>query len=198
VNFTGDVAHSAYRLDTIANNASLSVTYYNDAAQTQFIAQQAVDVAPGVNFGQSMPCLGPYMVVALTARGGGITYNLFVFSVGGPVMDMSGVSTENILITQDVLTVGAGATVDTNAIRVWPGQAFWYVTSGAATWSARLQSVDGGGTVRTLDLADQLAQKNTRHVFLPATPVRIRINNPTAAAQDFAFTLTARIFVPGS
>jgi hypothetical protein len=195
--FVGDQTHLAVVLNSSTDNLTLSLAYYIDEGGSALLGVQILGVAVDVGYAQSVPVLGPWVQVTVNPVTTPADIVLWLYGVAGNILQLLPDETSNLLVSQDVANIGAGATINTNSARVWPGEAFWQVFCNAASWAARVQSITAAGTINLVDYQDSNYVRTARQIFLPSCPTRLQLVNFDGAIRQYAWSLVARPLVPG-
>lgn len=150
---------------------------------------------------RSIPVLGPYLRLRIDpeALGGGPLHLAFVSSSPGSFVPNGSEPLNSVLISTTATAVGVGATVTSNATRVWPGEATWTVTSASTAYRAVLQALGVGGAWTTIDSIQGAGLPSQSHkVFLPAAPIRVQFTNNGGAAANHDTYVVSRFIEAGS
>lgn len=190
--FVGDVPYIYLHFEPIINNQAVAIDFYTDAATTNRIGEYGFEVPNGYNVRQSMPVLASYVKMRVTpnAINSSFLAELTSMGAGGRIPSSTALSTR--LIGLNSTAIGAGATVQSSAGNVWPGEAVWSVRTNVATFDAFLESEDRNGVFTILDHFTQASTERWRTVMLPPTGYRIRVVNTSGAAGTVSFYLNAK------
>jgi hypothetical protein len=190
--FVADIPYLAFLFDSFGTTVNFTMEYYLDSSLNIALGSQDVECAVDGGFDYSLPVQGPwvrFLIDPVSATG---TYSLKVYEVAGPLANLRGSASNNILVATNS-SVGAGATQTFASTRTVPGEAHWFTESAVATWTSRVESVDALGVTTIIDEIRQVAAGDKgRQIFLPSTPCQIVITNSSAGAGTFRAALVAR------
>lgn len=195
--FVGGATHLGHFFGVGLVFYRVAFEFYADAAMTQLLSQHVVEVTPLTSSSFSFPVLGPYVLARLTPGAGTDPFSFRLWTAAGQSMHMEFGGSSNILISNAAVAVGAGAFVDVDASRVWPGECTWMASSALLTWSCELLAVGALGGLTRLDFINQTRTLERRTIFLPAMILKARLGNQTLAAGNIGIHVVARPLSPG-
>lgn len=179
-----------------AGNLVYSFAWFLDAAGLTFLASQNMHVMANGSFDGSIPCLGPYVRVAVTGVFGTEQHQFKLWTAWQPgphSRDLDRIQ----LIAIDNVAVGAGAATTRNAAIVWPGTAVLNIRTALATFTVDMTARLADGTTPILgrwNNAGGLSQNHT--IAVPMDAIRVTATNTTAAAGTISVFVTAAAFGP--
>lgn len=185
VNFSGGVPQS--------DQFRFQLIWFTDAAMT--ILANTVDITlfgAGQTF--QFPVIGRWFTVFPILFNGAGTSPMTVTVFGSNVQTNRFVSQSSgqpyIAVSQ---SIAANTTVNFDGLFTVPGRAVWTVAASTnITWLAALSYYDLGSSSYiefTLMYGAQFGQAANTAVILPATPIRMIVNNSSAVAQVFSCAL---------
>lgn len=173
------------------------VLWYNDQALSQLVAETDVVInTDSFTWRQSLPVVSQWMkvqTVPITA-GGGDTMQVSIVPNSNPVPLSQ--SNSPLVIAQDGVSIGAGATPVFTSGFVIPGPAVVSANSISPKWFLNVQFLNNAGTWQNLDQWNQGAASLTVNadVVLPSAPVRLQIGNQDVSAHTFVASLGSKTY----
>jgi len=191
--YVGDVSNIAVVMRMTANSARISMDFTMDSAGTINVGNHTIGLRVGDIFTRTVPVLGPYCIVTIIipTAGTGIDYS-FV-QAASPYASMYNSSTSNVILSGYNVSCPAGATfVDGNVVA--PGPASFFAKMPAANTFMDLFTVDEITAVKTFLCRVDLNDGNkVQPLYLPAQHVQLTIQNNTAGALLFLYSLTTDV-----
>lgn len=175
----------------------MAFEFYADKDLTLPLTNHVVEVTPFTSASFSVPVLSPWLQIRLTPGAGTDPFSFRLWTAAGQSMHMEFGGSSNVLISNAAVAVGAGAFVDVDAVRVWPGECTWMASSALATWSCELLAVGSLGGLTRLDFINQTRNLERRTLFLPAMILKARLGNQTGAPGNIGIHVVARPLGPG-
>lgn len=197
--FVGDVDALGYFIRATTQGQSFEFAFYEDAAGVNKFTGHTIAVVAPLTSDRFIPVLGPFcrLIVTPAAAGGSHAAKVWTGPRGGIASDT--LSGTNILITATAVNVAAAGNSTQDAVRVWPGEAHWTVSSLAATWRAELRMLLASGAFTVVDSMQGTAAGTQHHrVFLPNRAARVFYTNTSAAAANFDTYLVGQTFEIGA
>lgn len=179
-----------------AGNLVYSFAWYLDSAGTVFLTSQNLNVMANGEFNGSIPCLGPYVRVAVTGILGTEQHLFSMWTAWQPGPHSRGYDRIK-LIEMDNVAVGAGATFNRNASIVWPGTAILNIHTALATWAVVVSARLSDGTTPILGRWGSAGGLSQNHeIAVPMEAIRVSATNNTGAAGNISVFITAASFGP--
>lgn len=196
--FVGDVDYLSLFFSPTTNHFLVTLGFYDapsGGANTGLFAFSARNTC---TVDQVVPVRGPYVIMTVQPNAVNGAFSALLASC--PLHHSGGqaAGAGSLLISRTVAAIGAGATVTTLAQATRQAPAVWSVSSPAATWVARLESITFQGVVTVLDRITQLSNEDARPIYLPHTTVQISVDNTTGVASTFSAYLNTATMLTGS
>lgn len=190
--YVGDQEALMLRLSATVSNYRATVRWGMDAAFATEVSQFAVDMIAGDNFEHSLAVVGPFFRLTAVSDVYPATIATRVATAGRSDSHLTNLFYNQHLISALGVAVGAGLVSNQEAVRVWPGLAFWSVSASPATWSCYLVSVDIFGVQRMIDRLGSDVAERGRLVLLPAGHIRTVFTNTSGAAGAYDVSVVAQ------
>lgn len=171
---------------TAAVGMELGIAFFADAAGTQSLFGDVM-FNPATS-GDAIACIpirGPYVKFTVDRAAYPGTINIDAFAVPSRFNVYSGTDGENTLISSDATSIGAGGSLTLNAGAVRAGRiTFNAELEGAASFIARLYCDNFAGGATFLGVIRESNAARSIQLYAPALPLRVLIQNQTAAAHN--------------
>lgn len=193
----GNMHSLLIELSCNTNNVELVINWFLDSAGLDLIATDQIDVLSTSVFNQTIPVKGAFVqFTAIPGPAGSCTYSATVSE--SPVDAIASfTSTDNILIAQDGVSIGAGATVAFDTTRSWAGPATLLAYSpDALSYDIDLVMRFHDGSSGGMFHVDNHQAITSHALYLPPVTLRINATNHDGAAKHFHLYLTAKPFYP--
>lgn len=196
--FVGHVETYGLRFTPTVNHFAVAPRFFDSQAGGNEFSSHNYSIRANGGIDIMAPTLGPWMQIDLTPSAAGATFSMRTWTGHSLGRSFRGQATDSILLSQVDPAVGAGATVNFDSGRVWPGMVHWHVSTALAGWVAQLGVFDWAGVFTVIDQFDQAGgAKQSNLVFLPPVNARIAFQNTTGAAGAARVILAARPMGPG-
>lgn len=190
--FVGDVPYVSVWLNAITNHFAFTLRFLDAQTGGNFLAQQVCSVRDGSEFDATIPVSGPWLELTATPSAANSAFQYALATARTPHIGMRSGYNDPVLVSFNA-TVGAGASLTTEAVRVYAGEAHWFAETALATWTARLETFDFAGASIILDeFRGITAGHEGRQVFIPPVNMRIVVTNQTGGAGSFRGALVHR------
>lgn len=190
--YVGDIAHMGVRIVNIAGRFVVTISFYSDPARTLNLGNHQISMRDGDILSRTFPVLGPFCDIFFFAVGTPIsaTYAFYQSTVPYSPLDTS--PTANVLGSENLVLHPPGlTTVDCSYILPGPASLFGALPP-VASWIA-VYAVDAFGALTFLTRVFGNGIEGYREFFLPASHIRVELNNTSAINQTFLWALTADI-----
>lgn len=196
--FVGDVPAMNLQADCSGQGIQIRFQFYDDAALTNILAQQVIDLPAGKDTDIVIPVLGPWLLMRVLVQAAGGNYEFTLSTCFGQRTGLGASFQRHILASVVSGAVGAGATVTTAVNSVHPGWASLVWDTSFATWLGVLEAIDYVGTLTRIDTQTNNSPRTARTLFLPQSGLQLRFTNTTAGAGNFTVHLLGLPGWPGS
>lgn len=190
--FIGRAANLEVGLRTLVQPQDLDLNYFGDQALTQSLGFNRYGLAASGSLKGTFPAAGLWVSIGVIAgaAGGGPTHSLFIQATErtAPQRFYPGA---DALAFRHNFSIGAGATVNTDAAECYGGTAHFHVSTNAADFVWVIESRNRDGLVIRRLAAGTEAGGGQQHLLLLLPPHRIRValTNNDAAARTFHMAL---------
>ena len=185
ITYVGDISHIGQIFTAAVGNFQVDFTFYADAAQVIPLGQHSFQVRQGGQAQHSVPVRGPFVVMTIQATAYPATFDFFAWSVTNKAHDTFNGPIDAQLIANTGAAVGIGATLVTDCVNCRPGPGHLSVTLlNAGQALARLYSYDWLGNLRIIATHDTAKQNSPSPIWLPATALRLQVQNLSGAATS--------------
>jgi hypothetical protein len=192
--FVGDRAHVGFFIQPSAGGFNILFSFHEEEVAASEMGSHNFDIPAGKVANLTIPVCGPWLEIIVTPSAVNSAYTFKVWGTDYPDTYSRNNPIAGSLISQHNVNVGAGATANYAATKIWPGPVSWHVKSTAASWQAFLESVDYQGNVRTLDWDNNAGPNVIRQLYLPHQGVNVRVVNLDAAIKVFYVYVNAHPF----
>lgn len=189
---------AALGVSAFGSNGNLvySFAWFLDEAGTIFLTSQNMHIMANGEFNGSIPCLGPYVRVAVTGIVGTEQHLFSMWTAWQPgphSRDLDRIQ----LVAMDNVAVGAGAVFNRNASIVWPGTAILNIRTALATFTVDITARLSDGTTPILGRWNNSGGLSQNHeIAVPMDAIRVSATNTTGAAGNISVFVTAASFGP--
>lgn len=190
--YVGDIAHMGVRVVNISGQFVLTIAFYSDAARTLNLGNHQISMRDGDILSRTFPVLGPFCDIFFLAVGTPINmvYAFYQATVPYSPLDTSPIA--NVLGSENLVLHPPGlTTVDCSYILPGPAVLFGALPP-VVSWIA-VYAVDAFGALTFLTRVFGNGIEDYRELFLPASHIRVEINNTAAINHTFLWSLTADI-----
>jgi hypothetical protein len=181
----------------IINPGQLILQWFQDAAMTQSLVVDEIEVLQGQTFDQTIPVKGPFAALTISPQGGTpFIYTLIIWEAPSPAITQP-FPNANVIMSSSATSVGAGATVTVRPVVVMAGPAtFLAYSDNAAAWNTELLFERAGGATGLMIHLNQAVPIKVHATYLPTCPARIDLRNFDGAARNFIYALVAKPLYP--
>lgn len=195
--FVGDVPHIGLRFFAQTNHFQLQATFFDTVGASFFLGNRSFSLRQNSTLDITIPVMGAFVVFTVSPSGANSQFTLRSWNAYASMWSDLSLYNSPVLASMDQ-SIGAGAAVEVDATRIWPGSAHWFVAGDATTWITELRTIDYLGTVQNIALIRRFAADSDGFiVFLPAINARIRTTNLSGSAATFRAYLVGRPIEPG-
>jgi hypothetical protein len=199
LSFVGDVEAIGIFLNATTQGQTFQFKWNEQPGGVGQFTSTQFELVAGVTADRFIPVLGPYCTVRVTPAAAGGSHSLSAWTGPRGAIAMDALASRNVLINATAVNVLAAGVDTRNASRVWPGEAFWTVSSLAATWRAVLNMRTAAGAVTTIDSMQGTAAGTLSHqVFLPLRAMQVVYTNTSAGAANYDTYLVGRSIESGA
>lgn len=197
--YVGNRPYFGLLLTADTNHWSVVLTFSSTPDLTDSFGSLDIHVRNGSPFSQAIPVLGPYVSISATPSAASSQLSIAAWHTQTPNA-FRGRSLfsplDDVLISTDLVSVGAGGTRTDTAVRTVAGWAYWYANmENGISWRFRLRAIDKAGTTTLLDYISSDQRTAGRLVFLPAMTVQVLSENFDGSARNAFVTLLAKPFL---
>lgn len=162
---------------------TIFLDYFKDAAMTQSIGVSSGNSLTGQPLQRTIRPFAPFLRFRVfPSIAATLDYTFTVATVADtrvPLITPDGLR----LISQEGANLPGNSTVITPFARSVYGPMYWHINTNSTSWIARLQTVDGGGVVRTFARADATIGPFRGMLLSPGGGLQLSVQNLTAAAS---------------
>jgi hypothetical protein len=194
VGYVGDVPHLGTFIEAAAGAIVVEIAFFADAAGALLLANHTMSLRAGDRFFRTVPVLGPFCRVNWFVAAAPVDLTASFSQSTAPFSAFTFNSSANVLASDFGATAFAPGNTNVEANRVWPGEANLYAEIPAGGGYVAVFSVSAAGTETFLTRVSGAGITGDRRLYLPATHIRIRVNNGAGVAALFVFALTAQVF----
>lgn len=188
--FLGHTTHLGVKFTCTTGHASISFSWRTGAAAADEVATTGIDVRDDTIYVGAIPVVAPYVVVTVTPGSVNPTFNLALWSAAGPLPFLDHSDT-NVLLSDILTPWGLGIATTGVATYVTPGLAYLSCFASITNYTATVESIDASGVTQRLLIYGGAHNGLSMAVYLPATPVRLQLDNNVGPGATIEYALTS-------
>lgn len=166
----------------LSGSMRYTLDWYLDETLNTFLTSQNIDVMSATEFRGSIPCLGPFLEMSVTAAGGLDDHEVKLWTAWQPGPHSLEIANSQIAV-RDGVSVAAGGNSSDSADFIWPGTAILNIRSAVATFRVEITARRYDGTTFLVGKWNQAGGASQTHrIALPMNAVRLTVYNDTGAA----------------
>ena len=196
--FVGDIPYVGLSIQSQINNFEYQAYFWTAQTGGALLSTQSIDIRQGGTAEFAIPIGGPWLEMRIIPNATGSRFTYVSYSSHSALRLFTGSASQNVLLENPGVSVGAGATHNATTTRVAPGDAHWVAHFDSATsFRIRLESIDLFGGVKLIDFVNADTGSSSRRIFLPPTLVRISAFNNDAGARNLLYSVVTRPIAQG-
>lgn len=195
--FVGDVPFMGIWLRVSTNHFRFNFDFYDAREGGNYLTGQPFSIRQGSEMDITIPVGGPFCEMSAQPSAVDGEFERTIWTAHSS-NQYTRLSYDSLILASFNANINAGATQTISSSRVFAGEAHWFADSAAATWTARVETLDFQGTAVIIDeIRATAAGSDGRQIFLPPIDTQIVVVNSTGGGATFRTALVGRPIVPG-